>query len=183
MMDNLELLRKGFVSFLDGLWWGLRDNTGPLSMYEGYENGFRQLGSEAAESIGGTGPKNAAKIAAQIMDAMGMKVEVNDQEVLVKECPLWNRILEKGLEFAFHVEEICWKPLLDGISELTGAKPKVVTSLRLNHIAKSKIDYKIGKTKKALDKGEISQDEFDKAMKSLENEAIKIPNFGQYRFE
>ena len=182
-MDSLELLRKGFVSFLDGLWWGLRDNTGPLSMYEGYTNGFHQFGSEAADSIGGKGPKDAAKIAGQIMEAIGMKTEVNDQEVHVKECPIWNRILEKGLEFAFHVEEICWGPLLDGIAEKTGTKPKVITSLRLNHIAMSKIDYKKGKMKKALDKGDLTQEEFDKSMESLKNEANKIPNFGQYRFE
>ncbi|MFW9932685.1 MAG: hypothetical protein ACFFDR_08515 [Candidatus Thorarchaeota archaeon] len=182
-MDQLELLRMSFVSFLDGLWWGLRDNTGPLSMYEGYENGFRQLGNEAAEAIGGSGPNDSARIAGQIMDAMGLKVEVTGSEISVKECPLWNRILEKGLEFAFHVEEICWAPLLKGIAERTGAMPKVITSLRLNHIAMAKIDYKKGKAKKSFDKGEVSQEDYDSMMKSLENDANKISNFGQYRFE
>ncbi len=71
-MDELEILRASFVSFLDGLWWGLRDHTGPLSMYEGYANGFRQLGSEMAERIGGHGPEDAAKIAAQIMRSIGL---------------------------------------------------------------------------------------------------------------
>ncbi len=182
-MENLELLRMSFVSFLDGLWWGLRDNTGPLSMYEGYKNGFRQVGNEAAAAIGGSGPKDSAKIAGQIMESMGLKVEVSESQISVMECPLWNRILKKGLEFAFHVEEICWEPMLKGIAEKTGAKPVVSTSLRLNYIAMAKIDYKKGKVKKALETGGISQEEYEKTLKSLETEANKIPNFGQYRFE
>lgn len=182
-MESLEILRMGFVSFLDGLWWGLRDNTGPLSMHEGYQNGFRQLGSEIAERIGGSGPKDSAMIAGRIMEAMGLVADVNGQDIAVKECPLWNRILERGLEFAFHVEEICWGPMLQGIAEKTGSKAKVITSLRLNHIAMAKVEYKKSKMKKAFDKGEISQEEFEKEMRILENGASKTPNFGQYRFE
>lgn len=182
-MEELEILRASFVSFLDGLWWGLRDHTGPLSMYEGYANGFRQIGSEMAERIGGHGPEDAAKIAAQIMGSIGLKTETNGSDVIVSECPLWNRILQKGLEFSFHVEEICWKPLLEGIGEKTGARASCITSLRLNHIAKSKTDYKKGKAKKALEKGDISQEDFDQLIKRLDSDATRIPTTGQYRFQ
>ena len=51
-MTDLDVLRTGFVAFIDGLWWGLRENTGPLSMYEGYGNGFKQMGKEIAEAKG-----------------------------------------------------------------------------------------------------------------------------------
>ena len=182
-MESVEILRSAFVAFIDGMWWGLRDHTGPLSMYEGYERGFKQIGSETAEKIGGKGPKDAAKITGQIMESMGLTVEVDGGTVTVKECPLWNRILEKGLEFAFHIEEICWKPMLEGVSEKTGAKPKVNTSLRLNHIAKAKIDYKKAKAKKAVDSGALSKEEFDAAIKKLGEDETKIPSFGQYSFE
>ncbi len=182
-MDNLQLLRQSFVAFVDGLWWGLRDNTGPLSMYDGYERGFKQMGIEAAEAIGGSGPEGAAKICGSVMGAIGLKVEISGSEISVTECPLWNRILERGLEFAFHIEEICWKPLLEGIAEKTGTKAQVVTSLRLNHIAKAKIDYKKGKMQRALDSGNISKEEYDKAISSLEANGTKIPKLGKYKFE
>ncbi len=182
-MDNLEILRTSFVAFVDGMWWGLRDNTGPLSMYEGYEQGFRQIGSETAEKIGGKGPKDAAKVAGHIMEAIGMAVEVDGEKINVKSCPLWDRILEKGLEFAFHVEEICWKPMLEGIGEKLGAKPKVGTSLRLNHIAMAKIEYKKAKIKKAADSGSMTKDDADQAIKKIEEDETKIATGGQYSFE
>ena len=52
-MTDLEILRTSFAAFIDGLWWGLRENTGPLSMYEGYSSGFKQIGTEIAEKSGG----------------------------------------------------------------------------------------------------------------------------------
>ena len=182
-MSDLEILRTSFVAFVDGMWWGLRDNTGPLSMYDGYERGFKQIGQEHAEKVGGKGPEAAAGIAVEIMSAMGLNVEANGAEIIVKECPLWNRINEKGLEFAFHIEEICWIPMLEGIGEKTGAKPAMESALRLNAIAKAKIEYKTGKVKAAHDKGAISQEEFDKENTKLSIEATKIPEVGRYRFE
>ncbi len=182
-MSDLEILRSSFVAFIDGMWWGLRDNTGPLSMYEGYEQGFRQIGEEYATKVGGRGPEAAAKISAEIMSAIGLDAEASGSEVIVKECPIWNRILERGLEFAFHIEEICWKPMLEAIGEKTGSKPIMLSSLRLNSIAMARINHKIGKIKTALDKGVISQEEFDKEKTKLSTESTKIPEFGQYRFQ
>jgi hypothetical protein len=182
-MSDLEILRTSFVAFVDGMWWGLRDNTGPLSMYEGYERGFQQIGQEHAEKVGGSGPQAAASMAAEIMTAMGLDVEAKGSEIIVKECPIWNRIAEKGLEFAFHIEKICWIPMLEGIGEKTGTKPVMVNALRLNTIAKTKLDYKAGKAKAALEKGAISQEEFDKENTILSIEATKIAEVGQYKFE
>ncbi|MHA1906944.1 MAG: hypothetical protein ACW98Y_06595 [Candidatus Thorarchaeota archaeon] len=182
-MSDLDILRTSFVAFVDGMWWGLRDNTGPLSMYEGYERGFRQIGLEHAEKVGGNGPEAAAGIAAEIMNAMGLEVEAKDSEVIVKECPIWNRISERGLEFAFHIEEICWFPMFAAIGEKTGTQPVMVSALRLNAIAKTKIDYKTGKVKAAFEKGALSQEEFDKENTKLSIEATRISEVGQYRFE
>ncbi len=181
-MSNNDILRKGFVAFLDGLWWGLRDNTGALSMYEGYSNGFMQMGREAAEADGGKGPENAARIAANVLRAIGLDVEHDDKEVTVKSCPLWDRILERGLEYAFHIEEICWKPLLEGIAEKAGGKPVVESSLRLAHIERAKAEYKKGKAKASIDKGVISESEFDQEMDALDRKIRTIPTMGRYRF-
>jgi len=137
IMSGLETLRTSFIALLDGFWWGLRDNTGPLSMYEGYARGFNQMGLEVAEKIGGKGALAASKIAGQLFDAIGLDVIVDETKITVKKCPLLDRILEKGLEYAFHIEEICWMPMLEGIGTKTGAKPEMDSALRLVHNAKT----------------------------------------------
>lgn len=182
-MDELETLRTSFVAFLDGLWWGLRDNTGPLSMYEGYSRGFRQIGSEVAEREGGKGAEKAAEITGKIFTAIGLDVVVEGKSVSVKKCPVWNRILERGLEFAFHVEEICWLPMLEGIGEKTGVKPRMETSLRLAHIERGKLLYKKEKASKALEQGKITKKEYDKEIVMLDKGIENAPMNGLYRFE
>ncbi|MFW9960362.1 MAG: hypothetical protein ACFFDV_05055 [Candidatus Thorarchaeota archaeon] len=182
-MNDLDILRKSFVAFIDGLWWGLRDNTGALSMYEGYSGGFRQMGSEIAETIGGKGSEKAAEIAGKILGAIGLDVDVARNEIIMRSCPIWNRILERGLEFSFHVEEICWMPLLEGIGEKTGATPIFGSSLRLIHIEKSKIDHKKARAKMAFEKGSMSKEEYDKQIVILEKSLESIVKHGHYRFE
>jgi hypothetical protein len=182
-MNDLEVLRNGFVAFIDGLWWGLRDNTGALSMYEGYSGGFRQMGKEIAQASGGKGPERAAEIAGTIFRAIGVDIEVNKKDIQVKACPIWNRILERGLEFSFHVEEICWMPLLKGISDITGGKPVLENSLRLIHIENNKIEYKKAKAKKAKESGAITQKEFDRQIGILNESLDRAQKYGHYRFE
>jgi hypothetical protein len=181
-MSELKALRSAFVAFLDGLWWGLRDNVGALSMYEGYAGGFKQMGLEAAEREGGTGPETAARIATALMATMGHDVEQNGKEVIVKASPLWERVLDRGLEYSFHIEEICWKPMLEGIGEKTGTKPIMDSSLRLSHVERVKIEYKKGKAKAALDKDAMSKEDFDKQNAALDIAMQEIPVVGRYRF-
>ncbi len=182
-MDDLNILRTGFVAFMDGLWWGLRDTVGALSMYEGYANGFKQAGIEIAETMGGKGPADAAKVAATIMTALGLTAEAQDKDVVVKACPLWERIRERGLEYAFHVEEICWKPLLEGIGEKLGTKPIVKSSLRLAYVERAKAEYKKTKAKRALDANKISEDDYKKQIEMLEKTIQGIVEEGRYGFE
>ncbi|MFX1560231.1 MAG: hypothetical protein ACFFBL_06570 [Promethearchaeota archaeon] len=182
-MNELETLRTSFVALLDGLWWGLRDNTGPLSMYEGYARGFKQMGLEISEKLGGKGALAAAEIAGKLFGAIGLDVEVNEKEITVKKCPVWNRILERGLEYAFHIEEICWIPMLEGIGEKTGTVPEMVSALRLAHIQSVKFQYKKGKTKAALEKGQITKEEYDKQIVMLDKSIEDAPIIGLYRFK
>ncbi|TFG30539.1 hypothetical protein EU528_08160 [Candidatus Thorarchaeota archaeon] len=182
-MTDLEILRTAFVALIDGFWWGLRENTGPLSMYEGYSSGFKQMGEEIAEKSGGKGPEDAAKIAGKLFEALGLEVSVQVKTIMVKKCPFLDRILERGLEFAFHLEEICWMPMLEGIGEKVGATPEMITALRLIHIERAKVDYKKGKTKMALDSGKITEKEYDKEIAKLDQSLKVIPKFGQYVFK
>ncbi|MGY5880321.1 MAG: hypothetical protein RTV31_08720 [Candidatus Thorarchaeota archaeon] len=182
-MTDFDILKTGFVAFIDGLWWGLRGNTGPLSMYEGYSGGFKQMGEEIAEKFGGKGPEDAAKIAGQIFEAIGLEISVQVKTIMVKKCPVMDRIIERGLEFAFHVEEICWMPMLEGIGEKVGATPEMVTALRLTHIESAKVEYKKGKAKKALDGGQITEQEYNKEVAKLDQGLTVIPKFGQYVFK
>ncbi|MHA2142299.1 MAG: hypothetical protein ACXADC_10310 [Candidatus Thorarchaeota archaeon] len=182
-MSELDTLRKGFIAFLDGLWWGLRDNVGALSMYEGYAGGFRQMGAERAEADEIRGPEAAAKTAADLFRAIGLEVDVNGKEVLLRACPLWDRILERGLEYAFHVEDICWKPMLEGIGEKARAKPSMVSALRLIYLEKAKAEHKRSKAKATLDKGDISREEYNLQVEAIDNALEEIPSEGRYRFD
>ncbi len=182
-MEDLNTLQEGFVAFLDGLWWGLRDTTGALSMHDGYSRGFKQIGREAAKRAGGSGPEAAAEIAASILTSIGQDLELKGTEIIVKRCPLWERVQERGLEYAFHIEEICWRPLLEGIGELTGTESMIENSLRLSHVAKSKIEYKKGKAKKALDAGSVSKEEYEAQTEALDKSLASISDHGHYRFE
>ncbi len=182
-MNELNTLRTSFVALLEGLWWGLRENTGPLSMYEGYTRGFKQIGFEIAEIDGGKGALAAAKIAGQLFAAIGLDIVVDEKTIIVKKCPLLDRILEKGLEYAFHIEEICWMPMLEGIGKKSGVKPTMDSALRLVHNAKARAEYKKGKAKAALDKGQITNEEYDKEIVMLEQRIENAPKIGLYRFK
>jgi len=183
VMDELEIMKKGFIAFLDGLWWGLRDTVGALSMYDGYSGGFRQFGEELAEAMGGSGPEAAAKIAAEAMRAIGLDAEQVGSEIIVKSCPLWDRIRERGLEYAFHVEEICWRPLLEGIGTKTGARAVVKSSLRQAHVNRAKAEYKKSKAKRALDAGKMNEEEYQNQIDMLEKMLQDIVDEGRYAFE
>ena len=141
------------------------------------------MGEEIAEKLGGKGPEDAAKIAGQIFEAIGLEVSVQVKTTMLKKCPVLDRIVERGLEFAFHIEEICWMPMLEGIGEKIGAKPEMVTALRLTHIESAKVEYKKGKAKIALDGGKITEQEYNKEIAKLDQSLKNIPKFGQYVYK
>ncbi|UCE10273.1 MAG: hypothetical protein JSW61_15085 [Candidatus Thorarchaeota archaeon] len=182
-MTGLELLQRGFVSFFDGLWWGLRDTVGALSMNEGYSRGFRQMGIETAERVGGSGPKEAANIACDLLKAIGLDAQQNGTEILISSCPLWDRILERGLEYSLHIEEICWIPMLEGIAEKTGTKAFKDQSLRLAYVEKAGVEYKKKKAETAREKGFITDDDYNAQIASLDEKYKQIEEKGHYRFE
>jgi hypothetical protein len=45
------------------------------------------------------------------------------------------------------------------------------------------VDYKFGKAKATLNKGNISREEYDKQVEALDKILEKIPSEGRYRFD
>ncbi len=74
-------------------------------------------------------------------------------------------------------------PMLEGIGEKTGTTPEMETSLRLAHIKSSKVSYKKGKAKVALDKGKITKEQYDKEIVMLDEALANTPTHGRYRFK
>ncbi len=182
-MMELDTLRQSFIAFLDGLWWGLRDNVGALSMYEGYSNGFRQMGREAAERVKEKGPRAAAHVAVDVMRAIGLEVMQEDNRVVIHSCPLWERVLKRGLEYAFHIEEICWMPLLRGIGEILGATPACESDLRTSYLERAKSEYKIKRLEQDVARGKIRQEEFQRQRAAMVADMEHVPKTGVYRFD
>ncbi|MEM2142819.1 MAG: hypothetical protein QXS20_03495 [Candidatus Thorarchaeota archaeon] len=182
-MSELELVRKSFIAFLDGLWWGLRDTVGALSMHEGYARGFRQIGIEAAERSSPRGPEAAAKTAAELMRALGLDARQEGHKITVHSCPLTDRIIERGLEYAFRIDEICWLPMMQAIGERAGAVPSCKHSLSSLYLERQRLDYKIEKAKASFEAGKLSRDEFEREMSGLEKAKNGLPDHGEYVFE
>ena len=102
---------------------------------------------------------------------------------MVKKCPFLDRIVEKGLEYSFHIEKICWMPMLEGIGEKIGSTPEMENALRLSHIERAKVEYKKGKAKTALDNEQMTEADYNKEIAKLEQSLKNIPKYGQYVFK
>jgi hypothetical protein len=73
--------------------------------------------------------------------------------------------------------------MMTGIAEKTNTEPVFESSLRLAHIARAKAEYKMGKAKKALEKGTISEKEYDKQIDMMQSGLEKTPTTGRYSFK
>ncbi len=144
-METLDTFQKFFVSWLDELWWSMRDRVGALSIIECFVNSWKAGGT----TIGKQTKHKGQNIVESIQTAhkiLGRTTSVSENTIFVSSCPFWNRIKEKGLEYALHCEEFLCAPLLDGIREALSAKEtQVETSLRLAYITRARLEYKISK--------------------------------------
>jgi len=130
---------------MDELWWSMRDRVGALSMIECLANSWQAAGREVGEMLRreGASPSDAARL---ILEMLGKKVDSGGDTLQVSSCPLWDRILEKGLEYAFRCEEFACTPLMKGLVETLGGKDaKVELSLRQVHVERAKLKYKLSK--------------------------------------
>jgi len=146
-MEALPALQKLLVAWMDELWWSMRDRVGALSIIECLQNSWRAGGREIGEIAKQQGLSSTATVEA-VLSMLGREVQLQGNTIRVLACPLWNRIKERGLEYAFHCEEFASAPLLAGLKDALGLREvKVETSLRLAYLERAKLEYKLSQLK------------------------------------
>jgi len=182
-MSDPVTLRKTFTAFIDGLLSSPGRSLGNRSWSDRNSSTFRQIGQGAAVKSEARGAEAAAHTAAETLRAMGFEAEQRGKQVVIKSCPAWERVLDRGFEYAAQVQEVCWTPLLKGISERAGAMVRAVTSLSLASMEKTELEYKLKRAKQDRDNGAISIAEYYKQRDALERSIAGLPKTGHYEFE
>ncbi|MFX1576399.1 MAG: hypothetical protein ACFFCF_04425 [Promethearchaeota archaeon] len=152
-MDQFKTLQEFIVAWMDELWWSMRDRVGPLSMIECLQNSWHSAGQKVGEIAKADG-FNIVKTVETGHSLLGRIVNVENNTVIVSSCPIWDKILAGQLEYALRCEEFVCAPYLRGIKEVLGAKEATVeTNLRLAHVNRARLEYKIKKlqTSKSTD--------------------------------
>lgn len=148
-MDQFKTLQEFIVAWMDELWWSMRDRVGALSMIESFQNSWQAAGRKVGE-IAKTERMNIVNTVETAHSMLGRTVKIDNNTVRVTSCPIWDRILGGNLEYGLRCEEFICAPFLTGIKEELGAKQAIVeTNLRLAHVARTKLEYKLGKLKAA----------------------------------
>jgi hypothetical protein len=169
-MDQFKTLQEFIVAWMDELWWSLRDRVGALSMIESLQNSWQAAGKKVGE-IGKAEGLNLIKTTEIAHTMIGRTVQVKNDTVNVSTCPIWEQILAGQLEYGLRCEEFICAPYLNGIKDALGGKEATVeTNLRLAHVARARLEYKLKKlqTAKSVDskvKAQIS--ELEKQLRQL----------------
>ncbi len=148
-MDQFKTLQEFIVEWMDALWWSMRDRIGALSMIETLQNSWQTAGRKVGE-IGKAEGLNIIKTVEAAHSIFGRTVTVQNNTVLVTTCPIWDKILAGQLEYGLRCEEFICAPYLTGIKDVFGAKEAIVeTNLRLAHVTRARLEYKLKKLKTA----------------------------------
>jgi hypothetical protein len=146
-MDQFKTLQEFIITWMDELWWSMRDRVGALSMIESLQNSWHAAGKKVGERGKAEG-LNIAKTAEAAHSMFGRTLTVDNGTILVTTCPIWDRILSGQLEYALRCEEFICAPYMTGMKEALGAKEATVeTNLRLAHVARARTEYKLKKLK------------------------------------
>ena len=146
-MDQFKTLQEFIIAWMDELWWSMRDRVGALSIIESFQNSWQAAGRKVGELAKAEG-MNILKTVETGNVMLGRTVKTTKDTVLVTTCPIWNRILKGNLEYGLRCEEFICVPYLTGIKDALGGKEaKVETNLRLDHVARVRLEYKLSKLK------------------------------------
>ncbi len=169
-MDQFKALQEFIVAWMDELWWSMRDRVGALSMIESLQNSWHAAGKKVGE-IGKAEGLTLIKTVETAHSMFGRTVQIKNNTVLVTTCPIWERILSRQLEYGLRCEEFICAPYLSGIKDAYGGKEaSVETNLRLAHIARARLQYKLNKIKtaKSADStGQVQITEMEKQLSQL----------------
>ena len=144
-MDQLKTLQEFIVAWMDELWYSMRDRVGALSIIESLQNSWRVAGRKIGEIAKDEGLSfiETVEMGHRIF---GRPVTIERGTVVATACPIWDRILAGSLEYGLRCEEFICAPFISGMKEALGAKEAVVeTNLRLAHIKRVGIEYKLSK--------------------------------------
>ncbi|MFX1317537.1 MAG: hypothetical protein ACFE9D_00240 [Promethearchaeota archaeon] len=148
-MDQFKTLQEFIIAWMDELWWSMRDRVGALSMIDILQSSWKAAG----QKVGAIGKTEGLPILNTVEEAhsiFGRTVNVNNNTVRVTTCPIWDRILAGKLEYGLRCEEFVCAPYLSGIKDAMSAKEATVeTNLRLAHVARVRLEYKLNKLKSA----------------------------------
>ena len=148
-MDQFKTLQEFITAWMDELWWSMRDRVGALSIIESLQNSWQAAGRKVGELAKAEG-MNILKTVETGNAMFGRSVKTTKDTVIVTTCPIWDRILKGNLEYGLRCEEFICAPYLTGIKDTLGGKETIVeTNLRLNHIARARLEYKLSKMKAA----------------------------------
>jgi hypothetical protein len=135
------------------------------------QNSWKAAGQEVGK-IGKTEGLNIVKTVEEAHSMFGRTVNVEKNTVRVSTCPIWDRILAGQLEYGFRCEEFICAPYLTGIKDALGAKEAgVETNLRLAHVARVRLEYKLNKLKS----GSISDPQVKAQIAELEVQIKQLP--------
>lgn len=146
-MDQLKTLQAFIIAWMDELWWSMRDRVGALSIIDCLQNSWQAAGGKVGEIAKAEGLSIVKTV--EIGHSMfGRTVEVENNTILITNCPIWDRIRAGQLEYGLRCEEFICAPYLIGIRDALGAqKATVETNLRLAYIDRARLQYKLKKLK------------------------------------
>ena len=163
-MNSLTTLQKFFTSFCDQLWWSMRDRVGALSMIDCWIESW-QAASKEISKLAKADCLTSQETAEKTLEMLGKTIQVKGNIINVTKCPIWDRIKERGLEYAYRCEEFACTPLLQAIG---GSKTSVETSLRLTHLERTRLEYKISKIEKTTtSESKAEREKLEKELKQL----------------
>ncbi|MDO8124940.1 MAG: hypothetical protein Q6364_11245 [Candidatus Hermodarchaeota archaeon] len=168
-MDQFKTLQEFITAWMDELWWSMRDRVGALSIIESLQNSWLASGRKVGELAKAEG-MNLLKTVETGNAMFGRSVKTTKDTVIVNACPIWNRILKGNLEYGLRCEEFICAPYLTGIKEALGGKEaRVETNLRLNHVARARLEYKLSKLRAASSTDSKTKPQIDELEKQLAN--------------
>lgn len=146
-MDQFKTLQQFIVTWMDELWYSMRDRVGALSIIESLQNSWQAAGRKVGELAKAEGLSITQTVETG-HQMLGRPATIMGNTIITTACPIWDRILTGNLEYGLRCEEFICAPYITGMKEALGAKEAIVeTNLRLAHVKRATLEYKLSKLK------------------------------------
>jgi hypothetical protein len=167
-MDQLKTLQEFIVAWMDEFWYSMRDRVGALSIIESLQNSWQAAGRRVGE-LAKTEGLSITQTVETGHRMLGRPAKTEGNIIRTTSCPIWDRILAGNLEYGLRCEEFICAPFISGMKEALNAKEAIVeTNLRLFHVKRANLEYKLSKLKKQSSHDASVQKEREGLQKQLE---------------